>query len=56
MVIEKETSQITPPAQLLGGITRSRISFFDETPVGRILNRFAKDMDQVRVRESSGFL
>lgn len=30
---------------LLSNIMRSPVAFFDVTPVGRILNRFAKDVD-----------
>jgi ABC-type multidrug transport system fused ATPase/permease subunit len=32
--------------QMLERVMRSPVAFFDETPAGRILNRFAKDIDE----------
>ena len=45
--------------QLLASILRAPMSFFDQNPSGRVLNRFAKDMDQVDTqlqRTVPGFL
>ena len=33
--------------QLLVNVLHSSLSFFDTTPVGRVLNRFAKDVDVI---------
>ena len=32
---------------LLWGVMRSPMSFFDITPIGRILNRFSKDIESI---------
>jgi len=32
---------------LLTSVLRNRLSFFDSTPIGRILNRFTKDVEAV---------
>jgi len=36
-------------ARMLSNIMRSPMMFFDTTPIGRILNRFSRDMDTVDV-------
>ncbi|XP_077498236.1 ATP-binding cassette sub-family C member 2-like isoform X2 [Amblyomma americanum] len=37
-------------SQMLSGVLRSAVSFFDATPRGRILNRFTTDMDLMDAR------
>lgn len=32
---------------LLNGIIRAPVSFFDTTPIGRIINRFSKEIDSI---------
>jgi len=34
-------------SRMLGNILRSPMMFFDTTPIGRILNRFSRDMETV---------
>jgi ABC-type multidrug transport system fused ATPase/permease subunit len=33
--------------KLLASVTRAKLRFFDTTPIGRIMNRFSKDMETV---------
>ena len=32
--------------KMMRAVLRSKISFFDATPTGRIMNRFSKDLDE----------
>ena len=32
---------------ILSGVLRAPMSFFDTTPIGRVINRFSKDIDSV---------
>ena len=36
-------------SEMLANILRSAMMFFDTTPIGRILNRFSRDLDTVEV-------
>lgn len=47
LIIAAISTSIRFHKQLLKGILRSPMSFFDTTPLGRILNRFAKDIDVI---------
>uniref|UniRef100_A0A8R1E0R9 Uncharacterized protein n=1 Tax=Caenorhabditis japonica TaxID=281687 RepID=A0A8R1E0R9_CAEJA len=40
---------------LLHNVLRNPLSYFDVTPIGRIINRFAKDMEVVDLRLSTSF-
>ena len=42
-------------ALLLSGVLRVPMSFFDTTPIGRIINRFAKDVESVDSALPSSF-
>ena len=40
-------ASVTLHQEMLERIVSSTMAFFDTTPVGRIINRFSKDMDDV---------
>lgn len=42
-------------ASVLSGVLRAPMAFFDTTPIGRIINRFAKDVDSVDSSLPSSF-
>lgn len=42
-------------AAVLGNIARSPMTFFDTTPIGRIMNRFSKDIDTIDVTIAHNF-
>ena len=47
LIIAAISTSIKFHRQLLKGILRSPMSFFDTTPLGRIINRFSRDIDVV---------
>lgn len=47
LIIAAISTSIKFHKQLLRGIMRSPMSFFDTTPIGRIINKFAKDIDVI---------
>jgi ABC-type multidrug transport system fused ATPase/permease subunit len=40
---------------ILSGVLHAPMSFFDTTPIGRIINRFAKDIDSIDSSLPSSF-
>jgi ATP-binding cassette subfamily C (CFTR/MRP) protein 1 len=42
-------------SSILYGVLRTPMSFFDTTPIGRIINRFAKDMESIDSSLPSSF-
>jgi ABC-type multidrug transport system fused ATPase/permease subunit len=59
MVFGSLTAAVRLHGNMLSNILRSPMSFFDTTPLGRILNRFSKDIDvidQVIPQSMSAFL
>ncbi len=41
-------ASVTLHRQMLERVLGSTMAFFDTTPIGRIVNRFSKDIDEVR--------
>jgi ABC-type multidrug transport system fused ATPase/permease subunit len=42
-------------SSILYGVLRAPMSFFDTTPIGRVINRFAKDVDSIDSSLPSSF-
>jgi ABC-type multidrug transport system fused ATPase/permease subunit len=42
-------------SSILFGVLRTPMAFFDTTPIGRIINRFAKDIDSIDSSLPSSF-
>ncbi len=40
---------------MLFSILRNKMSFFESTPIGRVLNRFSKDLNSVEIQLSQSF-
>lgn len=55
MAIHRMRASRTIHQNLTVSILRAPVSFFDVTPIGRILNRFAADMDKVDLELTSSF-
>ncbi len=48
-------ASITLHTSILFGVLRAPMAFFDTTPIGRIINRFAKDVDSIDSSLPSSF-